>query len=524
MASVFVASAGHSPKVEGKPTEAMHNRSGRPFATLATVNNEPNLQYRRLPPSITHRQHHRQQRQWQAGQSARSHHLPAQCQCAQQRTQPQLPSEEPCDGPNSPTTTSAAAPASSGMLAALLIGCVAMVLAAVHRAAFAVLAVPIQQDLALSPPQMGKLQCALLLGYLCGQVPAGMLADRFGGDLLATVGLFLWSGTCMLISPAASSAAPLPALAAARAALGLAQSCIMPSVATIAARWFPAVIRGRCTSMVYSSYSVGTVLGLMLTPLLAAHAGWSQTFTLLGLAGVAAAAVCGLMLPRERRAAEQRRAWQAPTGLGSLDRDASAHLVVLCFTHSVVSFSFFILQAWIPSFLASTGMSRLSSIGFVLTLPWLATAIVALLAGAGADHLQSRHGWSALHVRHVMQSLAAGGTAVSLLPLALPGLQVNPAVAIAALTAAVAFQGFVYAGLHAYVPEVAPTSAGLVLSITNTCGTLAGIDGNMLTGMLAGSAWGYSGVFALTAALQVVSMCAWRAGAHGRQLDICKNI
>lgn len=104
------------------------------------------------------------------------------------------------------------------------------------------------------------------------------------------------------------------------------------------------------------------------------HAGWSQTFTLLGLAGVAAAAVCGLMLPRERRAAEQRRAWQAPTGLGSLDRDASAHLVVLCFTHSVVSFSFFILQAWIPSFLASTGMSRLSSIGFVSALPWLVSS------------------------------------------------------------------------------------------------------------------------------------------------------
>lgn len=45
------------------------------------------------------------------------------------------------------------------------------------------------------------------------------------------------------------------------------------------------------------------------------------------------------------------------------------------------------------------------------------------------------------------------------------------------------------------VPEVAPTSAGLVLSITNTCGTLAGIAGNMLTGVLAGTAWGFSGKF-----------------------------
>lgn len=67
---------------------------------------------------------------------------------------------------------------------------------------------------------------------------------------------------------------------------------------------------------------------------------------------------------------------------------------------------------------------------------------------------------------------------------------------------------------------MAPGSAGLVLAITNTCGTLVGIAGNLLTGYLAASKWGYAGMFALTVLLQAASGATWLAGAHGRRLDL----
>jgi len=38
---------------------------------------------------------------------------------------------------------------------------------------------------------------------------------------------------------------------------------------------------------------------------------------------------------------------------------------------SCCSFSFFILQSWIPTFLASLGLASLSSIGLLSSLPWL---------------------------------------------------------------------------------------------------------------------------------------------------------
>lgn len=116
----------------------------------------------------------------------------------------------------------------------LLLGCVTMAAAAVHRTAFAVLAPPIQAELGLSLPQMGHVHSALLVGYVLGQIPAGLLADRLGGAHLAAVGLGLWSLACALVSLVPSSGTPFVVLLATRAALGLAQSGLMPSMSALA--------------------------------------------------------------------------------------------------------------------------------------------------------------------------------------------------------------------------------------------------------------------------------------------------
>ena len=46
----------------------------------------------------------------------------------------------------------------------------AMACASIHRVTFSVLAIPIREEFALSLPQMGILQSAVLAGYIIGQV------------------------------------------------------------------------------------------------------------------------------------------------------------------------------------------------------------------------------------------------------------------------------------------------------------------------------------------------------------------
>ena len=66
------------------------------------------------------------------------------------------------------------------------------------------------------------------------QIPAGLLADRIGGAHLAAAGLFAWSAACLLFARVPAAANPLAALLVARAALGLAQSCLMPAASALA--------------------------------------------------------------------------------------------------------------------------------------------------------------------------------------------------------------------------------------------------------------------------------------------------
>ena len=69
------------------------------------------------------------------------------------------------------------------------------------------------------------------------QIQAGVVADRFGGVHVLLTGLACWSSFTGLNPLARYSSQPLLILVGMRAALGLAQSCMMPSVSATAARY-----------------------------------------------------------------------------------------------------------------------------------------------------------------------------------------------------------------------------------------------------------------------------------------------
>ena len=66
--------------------------------------------------------------------------------------------------------------------------------------------------------------------------------------------------------------------------------------------------------------------------------------------------------------------------------------------------------------------------------------------------------------------------------------------------------------------DVAPQDAGKLLGITNTCGTLVGIFGNIMTGNIAASQWGYPAVFALISGAYLSSFLVWRIWVNGHSI------
>lgn len=366
------------------------------------------------------------------------------------------------------------------------------------------------------------------------QIPAGVLADRMGGIKALLLGLFVWSSFGILMLGIPLSSSPIVALLGLRCGLGLGQSVLMPGISATAAQSFAPTDRGDKTSGIYACYSLGTVFGLIITPILADAVSWSGSFGVFGAVGLLFCIFGAMSLKLNRlepmdpfdAAPEQivnSSRMQKRSRLVRFRRHAK-DLSLLCWTHAVIGFGFFVLQSWIPTFLHGLGITNLKSLGFLSAIPWLLTALVAAFSGKLSLHLQIDRSWSPLQVRRLMQTVSSMGIAFCLIPLAMDQNFVSPLIATAVISVAVAFQGLCYPGFHSYVQDVASKDAGLVLALTNTCSIAAGILGNIITGQLAASPLGFSAVFGLTSVLYISSAITWFVFAKGNSMELTNEM
>ena len=408
------------------------------------------------------------------------------------------------------------------------LACSAAVMAAVARNSFTLLAVPISRELSLSMADIGAIQSSLLAGYLVGQMPAGHWADKFGGPKTLMFGLLVWSlfGSATMALPLFAS--PVLTLLVLRGGLGLGQSVLMPAISATAAQNFSPAERGDKTSGIYACYSLGTVLGLVVTPLLAEAVGWMGCVGAVGIVGVAIA-MYGLMILRTSNAAGTAVVSLPPANFSSepssseggclvgtanssktadVLKNNTGILLLCCWTHFVIGFGFFTLQQWMPLFLNGY-VQDLKILGLVSSLPWMGTALVSAVSGRLSLYLAKEKQWSALRIRKFMQTTSSLGIAACLLPLCvLPN--VGALTAVLCMCFAVAFQGMCYPGYHSYVQDIFANDAGVVLALTNSWSIVAGVCGNLLCGMVGD----FPLVFGVVMCLYIISAATFFFGAR----------
>ena len=106
---------------------------------------------------------------------------------------------------------------------------------------------------------MGRVFSAFLLGYALCQVPAGMLADRFGARRVLALAAFSWVAATALIAVAPAAAA-LPVLLAARLLLGIGEAPTFPAAAQAISRYVPPRARGRANGLVIAAIGLGSAI------------------------------------------------------------------------------------------------------------------------------------------------------------------------------------------------------------------------------------------------------------------------
>ncbi|EGC36630.1 hypothetical protein DICPUDRAFT_150878 [Dictyostelium purpureum] len=149
----------------------------------------------------------------------------------------------------------------------------------VTRIVLSVTVIKMKQQYHWNDSFKGVLLAAFAMGYLCTQLPAQALCDRFGGKKVFLVGLTTSVCTLFLVPVTAKHNALLILV---RVACGIFQGVAYSTINWMVARWIPLSQRSTSASIIWSGIFIGTVVGDFSTPVILDYFSWEMSFYIIG--------------------------------------------------------------------------------------------------------------------------------------------------------------------------------------------------------------------------------------------------
>ncbi len=397
----------------------------------------------------------------------------------------------------------------------------------VDRVNISVAIIPMAEEFGWDRTTQGVVLSSFFYGYLATQILGGWLSDRYGGKVVLSVGVLLWSFFTIVTPPAA--VASFVVLFLVRVGMGLAEGVSFPAFYSLFARWIPSGERTRAIGLITSGVPLGTVGALFLTPYIVVYWGWPMAFYLFGALGVIWYAIWQLRvtaLPEDHptiRPEELELIGRLATTPDAAARPAnppwrkllsSAPVWALIICHFCSNWGFYVLLTWLPVFVNQELGIDLAQVGLYSLLPHLVAFAMINVACTIADGL-IRRGLSVTTTRKLMQTIGSVGAAAFLLAVS----SVSSAVgAIACICAVFALGSFQVGGSGVNHLDIGPRYAGVLLGISNMAGTLPGVVGVTLTGFILDATGSWALVFGIAAGFYLLGLVFWLTWSTGEQI------
>lgn len=369
-------------------------------------------------------------------------------------------------------------------------------------------------------------------GYICTQIPAGILAVKYGPKWF----LFFGIVACSVLSATTSLAAEWGGwklVVAWRVAQGVVQGFIYPSSHAMLSRWSPPVERGRHTAIVYNGISVGTVVSMAGSGALAASSlGWPSAFWVPGVIGLAwgvawallaadSPATCSRMHPDERRYIEEAlgdtssKEERLPVPWKSIF--TSLPMWALIIVHMGQNFGHWVLLTEMPTYMKEVLGKNIEDNGLLSSLPYITLTFTSIFVGWFGQVVNTQ-GWLSHNVsRKGFQSLAHWGSGTTMLLLGL--FDVSQTMAVVLLCVAVGFEAGTLVGYLCNHMDMSPNFGGAMMGVTNCLAAIVAIIAPILVGLITGNDDGkltqeevtsrWSMVFLLAAAVYYLGNLFW---------------
>ncbi|CAM8926561.1 unnamed protein product [Rhodiola kirilowii] len=352
----------------------------------------------------------------------------------------------------------------------------------------------------------GVILSTFYYGYACSQIPGGWVAQRIGGRRVLLFSFLLWSLICALVPLDPNK---VVILVMARLFVGVAQGFIFPSIHTVLAQWVPPHERSRSVSLTTSGMYLGAAAGMLLLPSLIKLKGPQSVFSVEAFLGIMWS-VLWLNYASDPPRSEHPKATASGFGetllpLRGIQKSKvenggtssktskipwkkimlSMPVWAIVVNNFTFHYALYVLMNWLPTYFEEGLHLSLQDMGSSKMMPYLNMFLFSNIGGVIADHLITKKILSITHTRRVLNTV--GFLVASLALVALPLFRTSNG-AVFCSSIALGFLALGRAGFAVNHMDIAPRYAGIVMGVSNTAGTLAGIVGVDFTGRLLNAA------------------------------------
>jgi MFS transporter, ACS family, D-galactonate transporter len=337
------------------------------------------------------------------------------------------------------------------------------------KAVIGIAAIPIMQELKLSPREFGLVGSSFYLLFAFSAVATGFLVNTVQTRWVLLVMGLIWALTQFPMMGTVG----FGTLVACRVVLGAGEGPATPVALHSTYKWFPNELRTLPTALIVQGGAIGVMVALPVLNWVIIHYSWHWAFGVLGFVGLV---WCGLWLALGREGSlvigSFKNGPPAPERVGYRQLLLNPTMLACWCAAFGANWGLSQALAWQGAFLIKgLGLAQ-GSIGLLGALPAGASAIAMITAGWYSQRLLGR-GVSSRLARGILGGLcvALGGAALTVMPY-LPGIPAK----IAMTTIGVALPTVIYVISNAVISEITPTAQrGALLAIGTAVGTSAGL-------------------------------------------------
>ncbi|SIT35298.1 conserved membrane hypothetical protein [Paraburkholderia piptadeniae] len=382
------------------------------------------------------------------------------------------------------------------------------------------MAIPsMREELGMTPTAIGRAAGAYFWGYLVMQVPIGRIVNLWSPKKVIFILMLLWS----VIALTTASVTTERELAINRFMLGLAEGGLLTSVLVLIRAWFTRTERARANAIILLGLVIAPIITGPLSGLILTHSTWRWMFIIEGIPGLLWVIVWWWAIDDHPRQAGWMNSGEREQLVRTLDAETGDIVAVQESLLSVMWHPFIILlslynffalvgewgiHVWYPTVLKEAGLP-IGVVGLVAALPAVLGMLTMTLVARSSD-LRRERKW------HMIGATMISGCA--LLLIRFDGGSILATICLFAVaTGALAGR---FGPLWALPSEVLPpTWLGVGIGVIHGVGSLGGVVGPYLFGLVRTQTGSFSLALSMAGALMILG-CLIAAPLQVRQRTV----